>query len=188
MKKEMKKEMKKATQLLIGIAAAVVVFSKRKTIIEYSKNKVWDFVSEQNISTLHPMVREAARKFINVADNNGIKLRIVSALRTFAEQDSLYAQGRTKPGQIVTNAKAGQSSHNFGTAIDVVPIVNGKANWNADYNRIAAIGKEIGFSWGGDWISFKDKPHFEMNFGYSLAQLRDKYNTGQLSGGYVQLA
>ena len=156
--------------------------------MEYSKEKVWDSLSEAKIFTLHPQVRDKAREFINKAEKQGIKLRITSAYRTYAEQDALYAQGRTKGGSIVTNAKAGESSHNFGTAIDVVPIVNGIADWNTDWNKIATIGKSVGFAWGGDWTSFKDKPHFEMNFGNTLAQLRNKYNSGLISDGYVQLA
>lgn len=172
---------------LLSVGLGVAVISKRKKIVEYAKEKVWDVISESRINTLHPKVREKARQFINKAEKQGIKLRITSAYRTWAEQTELYAQGRTKPGSIVTNAKAGESSHNFGTAIDVVPIVNGNADWNTDWNKIAVIGKSLGFAWGGDWVSFKDKPHFEMNFGNTLAQLRIKYNSGQLSDGYVQL-
>jgi len=184
--------MKTKYKWLIGILSAAglasVIFTKRKSIMEYSKEKVWDLLTEAKISTLHPKIRDKAREFINKAEKQGIKLRITSGFRTYAEQDALYAQGRTKKGSIVTNAKSGQSSHNFGTGIDVVPIVNGSADWHTDWNKIATIGKSVGFSWGGDWKNFKDKPHFEMNFGNTLAQLRSKYNNGQISNGYVQLA
>lgn len=173
------------TLSLLGLVA--LIFTKRKPIMEYSKEKVWDLISEAKINTLHPKVRDKAREFINKAEKQGIKLRITSGFRTYAEQDALYAQGRTKAGSIITNAKAGQSSHNFGTAIDVVPIVNGNADWNTDWNKIATIGKSLGFSWGGDWTSFKDKPHFEMNFGNTLAQMRNKFDSGQVKDGYVQL-
>lgn len=184
----MKTEYKWLIGILSTLGLGAVIFNKRKSIMEYSKEKVWDLLSESRIYTLHPKVRDKAREFINKAEKQGIKLRITSAQRTYAEQDALYAQGRTKGGSIVTNAKAGESSHNFGTAIDVVPIVNGNADWNTDWNKIATIGKSVGFVWGGDWTSFKDKPHFEMNFGNTLAQLRSKYNSGQLSDGYVKLA
>lgn len=159
----------------------------KKPIIKYTKEKMWDLLSENKVLTLHPKVRDKVTEFINKAEAQGIKLRVTSAYRTHAEQTALYEQGRTKPGKIVTNAKAGESSHNFGTAIDVVPIVNGVADWNTDWNKIAVIGKSLGFSWGGDWKSFKDKPHFEMNFGNTLAQLRTKYNAGKITDGYVQL-
>ena len=108
---------------------------------------------ERNIEKLHPKVRNKATEFINRVEKElGIKLRVTSTLRTFAEQDKLYAQGRTTKGGIVTNAKGGESNHNFGTALDVVPIVNGQADWKttADtWNKIAKVGKSLGFEWGG---------------------------------------
>lgn len=181
-------ETKTKLALLIGFfGLGFIVTAKRKQILNYTKEKMWDLLSESRILTLHPSVRDKATEFINKAEAQGIKLRVTSAHRSHAEQTALYEQGRTKPGKIVTKAKAGESSHNFGTAIDVVPIVNGNADWNTDWNKIAVIGKSLGFSWGGDWKSFKDKPHFEMNFGNSLAQLRNKYNSGMLTNGYVQL-
>ena len=161
-------------------------------VMEYAKNKVWDLVSEGKIETLHPKVRDKARELINRVEKElGIKLRVTSGFRTYAEQDKLYAQGRTTPGGKVTNAKGGQSNHNFGTALDVVPIVNGKADWKATadtWSKVAKIGKEIGFDWGGDWKGLVDKPHFEMQFGNTLAQLRQKYESGQKDGEYVKLA
>jgi peptidoglycan L-alanyl-D-glutamate endopeptidase CwlK len=64
--------------------------------------------------------------------------------------------------------------------------VDGKADWNTPHwNKIAEIGKSLGWSWGGDWTSFKDKPHFEKNFGNTLAELRSK---SKGADGYVQLA
>lgn len=180
------------------VVIGVVVYLYRKSIkklggdiMDYGKNKVWDSVSEANINKLHPMVRDKAREFINRVEKElGIKLRVTQTLRTYAEQDALYAKGRTAPGGIVTNAKGGQSNHNFGTALDVVPIVNGKADWNTsneNWSNIGKIGKEVGFAWGGDWKSFVDKPHFEMQFGNTLAELRKKYESGQKDGEYVKL-
>jgi len=181
--------MQKKNKWLILISGVVlIIIIKRKSIMKYAQEKVWDLVSETRILTLHPKIRDKAREFINKAEKQNIKLRVTSAYRTYAEQNDLYAQGRTKGGKIVTNAKGGQSFHNFGTAMDVVPIVDGKADYNTDWNKIATIGKSVGFAWGGDWTSFKDKPHFEMNFGNTLAQLQKKYNSGELSNGYVELA
>lgn len=183
----MQKELK---WFLIGLSAigiTTIIFTRGKKIVTYLQDKVWDLISEKRIMTLHPQVRDKAREFINKAEKKGIKLRVAQATRTYAEQNDLYAQGRTKSGGIVTNAKAGQSSHNFGTAIDVVPIVNGEAKWDADWNKIAEIGKSVGFSWGGDWKTFKDKPHFEMNFGNQIAQLKTKFESGKLKDGFVIL-
>ena len=184
--------------IALAIVGVVVYLNRRRIkklgsdVMEYAENKVWDAVSERNIERLHPKVRDKAREFINKVEKElGIKLRATSTLRTYAEQNELYAQGRTKAGGIVTNAKGGQSNHNFGTALDVVPIVNGQADWktSADtWSKIAKVGKAVGFDWGGDWKSIVDKPHFEMNFGNSLAQMRQKYESGQRDGDYIKLA
>ena len=182
------------TMLLI---AGIILYRKRKTLkrlimksINYIKEKTWDIVSDRRISTLHPLVIGKAKEFIIRAEKElGIKLRVVSALRTWVEQTALYAKGRTLPGKKVTNAKAGSSYHNFGLAIDVVEIKNGRALWkNPNWKKIAELGKSIGFEWGGDWRSFKDKPHFQLTFGKKLAQLRDLYRSGKRAGDYVDLA
>jgi peptidoglycan L-alanyl-D-glutamate endopeptidase CwlK len=176
---------------IIGIAIYLTKKGANKLGIMDNKNKVWDSISEKNIEKLHPLVREKARELVNRVEKElGIKLRVTSTLRTYAEQDKLYAQGRTTKGGIVTNAKGGQSNHNFGTALDVVPIVNNKADWKATadtWNKIAVVGKSLGFQWGGDWKGLVDKPHFEMQFGNTLAQLRQKYESGQKDGEYVKL-
>ena len=184
--------------ITVGIIGIVAYINRKKVsklssdIMEYGQNKVWDLVSENNIEKLHPLVRNKARELINKAEKElGIKLRATSTLRTYAEQDKLYAQGRTTKGGIVTNAKGGFSNHNFGVALDVVPIVNGKADWKASaetWSKIGQLGKSIGFQWGGDWKGLIDKPHFEMQFGNTLAQLRKKYESGNLDNGYVKLA
>jgi len=75
--------------------------------------------SEKNISTLNPKLQPLARKLIETATERGIHVKIICGNRTYAEQDELYAQGRTKPGSIVTKAKGGQSMHNVGCAFDV---------------------------------------------------------------------
>ena len=178
------------------IITSILIIRNRKRVkrllkntMAYLKEKTWDIHSDRRTNTLHPMVRGKAKEFIIRAEKElGIKLRVVSALRTWAEQNNLYAQGRTSPGNIVTKAKGGESLHNFGLAIDVVEIKNGKAIWNnLNWNRIADLGKQIGFRWGGDWKTFKDKPHFEIRFGKSLAQLRALYQSGNREGEYVKL-
>ena len=177
--------MKTKNKIIFTLFSALVllIFKKKDSIM----NKIWDTYSENKITSLHPAVRAKAIEFVTKAEKQGIQLRITSGYRTHALQNELYSQGRTKPGTIITNAKGGQSFHNFGLAIDVVPIVNGAAVWNTDWNKIAVIGKSVGFQWGGDFISFKDKAHFEMKFGNTLAQIQNKYNSGQLSNGYIQL-
>ncbi len=197
-----------AVIVIIVLITAIVLFKKKNTVsqlitkgINYLKEKSWDVVSDQRISTLHPLVIGKAKEFIIRAEKElGIKLRVVSALRSWAEQTALFNQpfdgkDNDRDGKIdeadekVTNAKAGSSYHNFGLALDVVEIKNGKALWtNPNWSKIAALGKSIGFEWGGDWKSFKDKPHFQYTFGKTLAQLRDLYQSGHRTGDYVNLA
>lgn len=123
-------------------------------------------------------------------DTNGIDLITTSTRRDNASQDALYAQGRTKPGKIVTNVKGGDSKHNFGVAFDIVPTRHGVPIWgtkgngldqdptddNTDdlevWERIAAHGRAAGLDWGGDWKSFKDLPHFEYTGGLTLVDLK----------------
>lgn len=107
----------------------------------------------------------------------GIDISIISGFRTSAEQDALYAKGRTIPPignkYIVTNAKAGQSLHGYRVAIDVVPLKNGKPDWNGDWQKIGLMFKKCGFEWGGDWVAFKDLGHGEVRMGYSLSDFQN---------------
>jgi peptidoglycan L-alanyl-D-glutamate endopeptidase CwlK len=118
-------------------------------------------------------IRPHVRAFIREAARNGIHLRITEAYRSFARQQALYNQGRTTPGQIVTNAKPGYSYHNFRLAFDVVDIQKGYSGSN--WTLIGKIGKKHGFEWGGDWKNFVDKPHFQKTFGKTTVELREKY-------------
>ncbi len=94
-------------------------------------------------------------------DKEGITIKVVSGYRDQKEQDRLYAQGRTSPGKIVTNAK--HSNHNDGNAVDIVIIKNGKVSNNPeDYKRAGEIGKSLGLGWGGDFKKLKDYGHFEI--------------------------
>ena len=153
------------------------------------KKKTWDKHTDARIKTLHPLVRAKFIQFILKAEKELKKqLRVTSGLRTIKEQNKLYAQGRTMPGKIVTNAKGGKSYHNFGLAVDIVEIKNGKALWtNPDWNKISELGKSLGFEWGGDWVSIKDKPHFQVSFGKSTSKLFALYNKGKRDGEYVRL-
>lgn len=137
-------------------------------------------VTEQRIALLHPDIRQEVTNIINECNRSltgRAQVRISQGLRTFKEQDDLYAIGRTKPGKIVTNAKGGQSIHNYGFAVDIVLIIDGKiASWDtakdwdgdriSDWTECVNIFKKYGWSWGGDWKSFKDLPHFDKK-GYS---------------------
>ncbi len=134
-----------------------------------------DNVTDKQLKSLHPAIRMIARDFIIEANTNysGDFIRICQGYRTYQEQDNLYAKGRTTDGSTVTNAKGGESIHNFGLAFDIVGIKNGKIDYNLDWSSLSTLAKNKGFKWGGDWTSFKDKPHFENTFGYSIEDLQN---------------
>lgn len=127
---------------------------------------------------IHPVVKESALELVRRAYKEKIYLFITHGHRSNAEQQALYNKGRRGiAGEaIVTNAKPGSSYHNYGLAIDYVLSneTGAAAYWNVNdkWIRAAQIGKSLGFSWGGDWKSFKDYPHLEMTGGLSISQLK----------------
>ncbi|MEP6920605.1 MAG: M15 family metallopeptidase [bacterium] len=121
--------------------------------------------SQNRLTRIHPELANRVTIVIEALAKQGHIIEVVQGTRTFAEQDALFAQGRARPGQIVTRAKGGQSNHNYGLAVDLCPFVNGKAIWNAPPLVWFAIGKEAakrGLEWGGDWKKFLDKPHVQI--------------------------
>ncbi|WP_440960530.1 M15 family metallopeptidase [Paenibacillus nitricinens] len=140
--------------------------------------------SAARISELQPVVKAATIALIERCYVRGVNIVITQGLRTIAEQNALYAQGRTKPGKIVTNAKGGTSYHNYGLAIDFALLLpDGKqVSWDfnrdgdgdkvADWTEVVQEAKALGFKWGGDFVSIKDAPHFQMTFGLTISQLR----------------
>jgi len=122
-----------------------------------------DARSETNIATLHTAVHQYARALVLRAADIGITIKVISGLRSYAEQDALYAKGRTRPGSIVTNARGGYSNHNFGIAFDI-GVFRGTSYLaeSPQYKAVGAIGTELGLDWGGNWTSIKDEPHFQL--------------------------
>jgi peptidoglycan LD-endopeptidase CwlK len=132
---------------------------------------------------LHPVVSAKKDELISLAADKGINIVITQDFRSIEEQDKLYAKGRTAGGDIVTNAKGGESYHNFGLAIDFALLsINGAVIWDmnydgngnsrADWDEVVEIAKGLGFEWGGDWRSFKDYPHLQYDFGLSIWELQ----------------
>ena len=109
-----------------------------------------------------------AERLVRQATAQGIDVRVICGLRTNAEQDALFAQGRTKPGRIVTHAAGGQSWHNYGAAFDV-GIFAGSEYLGASplYREVGKLGKSLGLEWGGDW-KFVDEPHFQLRPNWAL--------------------
>lgn len=163
-----------------------------------------DKISSDRVQLLHPLVRDSATRILAKAElklTGNALLRYAHTFRSFAEQEALYNQGRNgNKGPIVTNAKPGYSYHNYGLAVDIVLIIDGKtASWDmkadydkdgeADWMEVVKLFKEEGWQWGGDFKSFKDYPHFQKTFGYSESQLLLKYNKKDFisNTGYVKI-
>lgn len=112
--------------------------------------------------TFQPMVRQLLDSGQQTILSTGWIFFITDGFRSFDEQTSLYAQGRTKPGKIVTNAKAGQSPHNYGLGVDLAFQKHGVLSYDKQlYDKIYPIARNLGFELGVDWTNFIDKPHFE---------------------------
>jgi peptidoglycan L-alanyl-D-glutamate endopeptidase CwlK len=125
---------------------------------------------------LHPTVMAKCMAHVAACKNEGIDLLITCTYRSPEEQDALYAQGRTKPGNIVTRAKGGQSMHQYRIAYDCVPIRNGKCVWDASdpaWATVGELGKAQGLEWGGDWVTFKESPHFQYTGGHPLSHFQN---------------
>ena len=144
-----------------------------------------DLRSEKNIATLLPKAQEAARQWLATVRQAGIPAVVICGTRTYKEQDALYAQGRTKPGKIVTKARGGYSNHNFGIAWDfaIFEGINekggvGQALWNSPLTeKCGEIAESFGLEWGGRW-KFIDKPHIQLRTNFTLAQLRERIKKG----------
>ena len=144
----------------------------------------------RNVSQLHPELQKKVVKLQKECLKAGIKIKIGECFRTVAEQNALYAKGRTAPGSIVTNAKGNSysSMHQWGVAFDFFLDIDidkdGKTSDDAFnnatklFNKVGAIGKKLGLEWGGDWKSIKDLPHFQLpDWGSTATQLKAKYGT-----------
>lgn len=146
-----------------------------------------DARSEAVIATLLPEVQPIARALVQKAAAIDIQIKVISGSRTYAEQDALYAKGRTEPGDKVTNAKGGYSNHNFGMAFDIGVFSGNKYLPDSPkYKAVGTLGLELGLEWGGNWTSIVDQPHFQLRPVWAadlsekelLAALRDRVATG----------
>lgn len=134
----------------------------------------------RDITMCHPELQEKAQQLIAECKKQGLIVKLGECFRTVAEQDNLYAQGRTKPGNIVTNAKGSSysSMHQWGAAFDVIRN-DGKGAYNDNdgwFSKVGRIGKSLGLEWGGDWTSPVDKPHFQLpQWGSTTTKLKKLY-------------
>lgn len=134
----------------------------------------------RDITLCHPRLQELANQLVAEAAKQGLKVKIGECFRSVAEQDALYAQGRTTSGSIVTNAKGSSysSMHQWGVAFDIIRN-DGKGAYNDSdgwFTKVAKIGKSLGLEWGGDWTSPVDKPHYQLpDWGSTPTKLKVTY-------------
>lgn len=135
-------------------------------------------INSRSLADLHPEVRRRVEHFIELCRSQGIDLLVTSTFRDFESQNALFAQGRTAPGRIVTNARGGESFHNYRVAVDVVPLRNGKPVWGtkgadgALWQKVGELGEQAGLEWAWRWKSFKEMAHFQFTGGLTLADFK----------------
>ena len=134
-------------------------------------------LNKRALAKFEPLLAEAEAAMTT----QGVAIEVISGLRSWAAQAALYAQGRTKPGPIVTKARPGSSWHNYGLAIDLGLFKGGKYLDSANpaladklYSIIGAIAARHGIEWAGTWKTFQETPHFQVTFGLSLAAAKAK--------------
>jgi len=133
--------------------------------------------SSTSLTALNPYVASLGRKFLDLCAANNLDIKIIVTFRSWYEQDLLYAQGRTQPGSIVTDAMGGDSYHNWALAFDCAPMENGVVAWDATdkFIQMGKLGQQVGLEWGGNWTTFSisivDYPHFQYTYGLSTEQL-----------------
>lgn len=132
-------------------------------------------MSSRKLEDLNQPTRLRAEKFLKACEAAGIDVLIYCTHRNNDEQNELYAQGRTRPGKIVTNARGGESWHNWRSAFDFVPLVGGKPQWNDSslYAKCGKIGEDCGLEWAGRWSGkLKETAHMQYRGGLTLAQVQ----------------
>lgn len=141
---------------------------------EYDRGDQFDALvrSVPDLTQLKPKVHALAEALIAECKKEGFDIVISRGFRSTEEQDALYELGRSKPGNVVTNAKGGQSFHNYGVAFDIRPVVSDEKK-EGFYRRAGPLGEKLGLDWGGRWESFVDLPHYEYTVGYTIDEFKN---------------
>lgn len=121
-----------------------------------------------DLEALHPYLRDRVKELIRICKDKGIELAIVETYRTVAKQNEYKSMGKK-----YTRSVGGLSKHQYGLAIDVVPIIDSVAVWNniAVWRKIGVAGEKLGLRWGGRWRRPFDPGHFEWTGGLTGVQI-----------------
>ncbi len=131
-------------------------------------------INSRDVKDLNPVLQRGVKEFLSRCNKKGLDVLVTQTLRDNEYQNYLYAQGRTEPGSIVTNAKGGESYHNFGMAFDICKNIKGEEYSDLDFfDKCGAIWTEMGGVWGGNFTSYIDRPHFEFSNGITTGQLQN---------------
>jgi len=178
---KLRRKRSKGRNFLLLIIIGVVLFLIVKELPGQQKRDRVKYATD--IQELHPVVAKKKDELIRAVAKKGITIVITDAFRSAEHQDKLYSKGRKSEGQIVTNAKGGESYHNYGLAIDFAiktksgDIIwdmkyDGNGNGKADWLEVVEAAKKLGFEWGGDWPDFPDYPHLQIPFDLSIKDLK----------------
>jgi peptidoglycan LD-endopeptidase CwlK len=130
----------------------------------FSRERI-EKLNAERLAKVKPVLAEKCRALIAHAASEGFTLLVTQGFRSVEEQNKLYQIGRrgVRGEKKVTNARGGQSNHNYGEAVDFAFVVNGEISWNEKlYQNLGRWARAVGLKWGGDWKSFKDFPHVEL--------------------------
>ena len=133
-------------------------------------------INSRSLDDLIAPAKKRVEHFLSLCKDEGIDLLVTSTYRDNESQQALYEQGRTTAGKVVTNAKAGDSWHNWRCAVDVVPLVNGKPDWDGSHPiwvKVGELGQQAGLEWAGKWRTFKELAHFQYTGGLTLTDLKE---------------
>jgi peptidoglycan LD-endopeptidase CwlK len=132
-------------------------------------------IASRSLDDLDPRVKALAQQLISRCSAQNIDLLVTSTYRDSGAQMKLWQQGRTSPGAIVTNARPGESFHNYKMALDFCPLENGKCAWNdsAAFFKVGTIAEDLGMEWAGRWEgSLRELAHVQFTGGLTLADLQ----------------
>jgi peptidoglycan L-alanyl-D-glutamate endopeptidase CwlK len=150
-----------------------------------------DAVSVARLQLVYPGLADKITVLASTLESQGVLIRVVQGLRSWIEQDVLYAEGRITRGNVVTNCQGGHSYHNFGLAVDCAPSQFGPdrpyaPDWNASHptwKLMEEKGRDLGLDSGAFWRTFPDAPHFQLTGRFPEGSPNDEVRSLFFNGG-----